>query len=310
MREHAETILKATCGVLVALLLFQTVRALVRNDPFGRVIIPAVPTLAAETNAPATGGPGGPPMTAVAPAPPNSGANLARAGTNQPETNAAAKIRSTNLVAIAGGTNAATSIVATNSGTNVTAAAVVQTGGNSTNGDKLSPPQSVGKAATNLTVLTNSLLASNSPALAGTNEAGTNVLAAAPKKPHSHHPPMMGMGMPGMGMGGSLPELPPVVRSRIDQIVSSELLGPVMHPMPMGLLGIAGNVAFLRAGTGQTGLVKEGDTLGDVKLIRIGINRVLVEQNGQQQELMIFSGMGGESLLTTPDKNSNETTNH
>jgi hypothetical protein len=37
---------------------------------------------------------------------------------------------------------------------------------------------------------------------------------------------------------------------------------------------------------------------------------VLVEQDGQTQELTIFSGMGGESLLTTPDNQSNETTNH
>jgi hypothetical protein len=56
-------------------------------------------------------------------------------------------------------------------------------------------------------------------------------------------------------------------------------------------------------------MVKVGDTLGDLKLTRIGINRVLVEQNGKPQELTIFSGMGGESLLNTPDKNSNET-NH
>jgi len=113
-----------------------------------------------------------------------------------------------------------------------------------------------------------------------------------------------------MGMGQPLPELPPVVRARIDKIVDSELLGPVIRPQPMALLGIAGNVAFLRSASGETGLVKEGDSLGDLKLIRIGINRVLVEQNGQKQELTIFSGMGGESLLTTPDNNSNETTNH
>ena len=73
----------------------------------------------------------------------------------------------------------------------------------------------------------------------------------------------------------------------------------------MALLGIAGEFAFLRSASGQTGLVKEGDSLGDLKLLRIGINRVLVEQNGQKQELMIFSGYGGESLLPTNTPNEN-----
>ena len=75
-----------------------------------------------------------------------------------------------------------------------------------------------------------------------------------------------------------------------------------MRPLPMALLGIAGNVAFLRAANGQTGLVKEGEDLGGLKLLRIGINRVLVEQEGQKKELMIFSGLGGESLLPNESK--------
>ena len=83
-----------------------------------------------------------------------------------------------------------------------------------------------------------------------------------------------------------------------------------MHPQPMALLGIAGEVAFLRTDSGQSGLVKAGDTLGDLKLLRIGINRVLVEQNGQPRELTIFSGMGSDSLLTTSNTSSNEITNH
>ncbi len=55
-------------------------------------------------------------------------------------------------------------------------------------------------------------------------------------------------------------------------------------------------------------MVKEGDSLGELKLLKIGINRVLVEQNGQKSELMIFSGYGGDSLLPkqkdTPDENN------
>ena len=94
-----------------------------------------------------------------------------------------------------------------------------------------------------------------------------------------------------------LPELPLPVLARVDRITESEILGPVMRPLPMALLGIAGNVAFLRAANGQSGVVKEGDSLGSLKLIRIGVNRVLVEEEGQQKELTIFSGYGSESLL-------------
>ena len=70
-----------------------------------------------------------------------------------------------------------------------------------------------------------------------------------------------------------------------------------LRPLPMALLGIAGDTAFLRSANGQTGLVKVGDELGGLKLLKIGINRVLVETEGQKKELMIFNGFGGESLL-------------
>ncbi len=112
----------------------------------------------------------------------------------------------------------------------------------------------------------------------------------------------MNFGMfPGGKPGG---DLPPALKARIDRIVDSEILGPVMRPLPMALLGIAGDEAFLRSANGQTGLVKEGDSLDDIKLLRIGINRVLIEQGGQKKELTIFSGYGGESLL--PNDSSNE----
>jgi hypothetical protein len=122
-------------------------------------------------------------------------------------------------------------------------------------------------------------------------------------------PDMGGMGFNPFGgpPGKRGADLPPAMQTRISRIVDSEILGPVMRPLPMGLLGIAGEFAFLRSANGQTGLVKEGDSLGDLKLLRIGINRVLVEQDGQKQELMIFSGYGGDSLLPkqkdTPDEN-------
>ena len=114
----------------------------------------------------------------------------------------------------------------------------------------------------------------------------------------------MGMGPFGRPGAAAAPELPLPIRARVDRITDSEILGPVMRPMPMALLGIAGNVTFLRAANGQTGLVKEGDSLGGLKLIQIGTNRVLVEEDGQKKELTIFSGYGGESLLPKQKDNS------
>jgi len=112
---------------------------------------------------------------------------------------------------------------------------------------------------------------------------------------------MMGGGPPGMG---KQVELPREVKARVDAIIESEILAPMMRPLPAALLGIAGQDAFLRSSNGQTGLVKEGDSLGGMKLLRIGINRVLVEEDGQQKELMIFSGLGGTSLMPTQKTNS------
>jgi len=107
----------------------------------------------------------------------------------------------------------------------------------------------------------------------------------------------------GQGMGGA-PALSPEAQARVDKIVDSEILGPVIRPMPMALMGIAGRSAILRSSTGQTGLVKEGDELGGLKVVRIGVNRVLVEEKGEQKELTLFDGLGGESLLPKPKENT------
>ena len=154
-------------------------------------------------------------------------------------------------------------------------------------------------------------------------ENGTNLLAVATAAGTnvSRHPNPEEQGarsnstpeMAGMNLNPLSPpgkrgsDLPPAVQARISRITDSEILGPVVRPLPMGLMGIAGDVAFLRTATGQTGLVKEGDSLGDLKLLRIGINRVLIEQDGQKKELMIFSGYGGESLLPKQKETSDET---
>jgi hypothetical protein len=105
---------------------------------------------------------------------------------------------------------------------------------------------------------------------------------------------------------GSGTDLPPAVRERVEQITASGILGPVPQPPPMALLGIGGGDVLLRTPNGQTGLLREGEALGGVKLLRIGINRVLVEYEGELQELLMFSGLGGETLM--PNSISNQST--
>ena len=111
---------------------------------------------------------------------------------------------------------------------------------------------------------------------------------------------------PGQPPGKRGADLPPAVQARISRSPKAKFSRPVMHPLPMALLGIAGELAFLRSASGQTGLVKEGDSLDDLKLLRIGINRVLIEQDGQKKELTIFSGYGGDSLLPNNSTNENK----
>jgi hypothetical protein len=113
---------------------------------------------------------------------------------------------------------------------------------------------------------------------------------------------MMGGGMPGGRMGGGMKkiELPPEVQARVDRIIDSEIFGPVIRPMPLALIGIADQEAFIRATNGQTGPVKVGGEMGGIKLLRIGVNRVLVEQDGEKKELTVFGGFGGESLMPKP----------
>jgi hypothetical protein len=91
--------------------------------------------------------------------------------------------------------------------------------------------------------------------------------------------------------------VPPAIQARVERITQSEVLGAVVRPLPMALLGIAGQDVFLRTPDGQTGLLREGEELGGVKLLRIGTNRVLIEHEQQQKELSVFSGFGSEPLL-------------
>ena len=154
--------------------------------------------------------------------------------------------------------------------------------------------------------------ASAPPGARGSNAPAPAKMTSAVPTGQGMPPGAMAVGGPGMGramggpgmramgaMGGppGMAPFAPVIQARIDRIIESEILGPVPRPIPMGLLGIAGKFAFLRAPSGQTDLMIEGGEMGGIKLLRIGTNRVLVEHEGQQKELTIFSGFGSESLL-------------
>lgn len=71
---------------------------------------------------------------------------------------------------------------------------------------------------------------------------------------------------------------------------------PVQKIVPT-LIGMAGKYAILQTPDGAVGLVAEGGQQGDVKVIKIDINRALIEFEGKQQELTLFSGLGSGSLL-------------
>jgi hypothetical protein len=297
LRQYAEPALKIICLIVAVFVLWQLVGSVIRWNPFHGMTVPELPSLAASTNSPAGAGGRGTNLTAAAMV---KGTNSAP----QPaETNLAPSV-------VAANTNSISSPMPTEKGTNAAAPAeLVKT-------EASRPTNAVAHSeiklgGTNFITATN--LAANGTNLSiSTNAAGTNVvLLAKPEKKSANAAPapeMAGMNSnPFAPPGKRGGDLPPAVQARISRITDSEILGPVMRPLPMGLLGIAGDCAFLRSASGQTGLVKEGDSLGDLKLLRIGINRVLVEQNGQQQELMIFSGYGGDSLLPkqkdTPDEN-------
>lgn len=166
-------------------------------------------------------------------------------------------------------------------------------------------PVTTAPAGTNAIVSTNAPVGTN--VVAGTNSvvAKTNAVAATPAGPPGMPPGMFpgmppGMMMPGIGRGGPgkpPASLPPLAQARLDRVIQSEILGPVQRPLPMALLGIAGTNVFLRGTNGQTAMIGEGGDVGGLKLLRIGTNRVLVEDAGTKKELTIFNGEGGTSLL-------------
>jgi hypothetical protein len=274
-----ELILKVVCGLVVAFVLYRLGVAVTHIDPLYHVSIPALPVLASGTNSP----------------------------TARATTNAAAKASSTNTTiqsAANKGTN--NSVRATNSRPEFSSRADLTNSkvAQGTNGaGRMTNEMANGTNA--VAGMTNTLAQSSNGPRANMEMAaspgGAHMPAGMPPAGFPAMPPGAFAGPPGgmRGMGGPGPPLPPEIQARLDKVIDSEILAPVIRPMPMALLGIAGKDVFFRAPNGQTGLIKEGDELGGVKLISIGVNRVLVEEQGQRKELTIFAGMGSESLLTT-----------
>lgn len=274
MPERYERALRIICLVLGGVLLLRIGWVAIHHNPLAHLKIPAVPTLAAAD-----------PMSAAKTTSDLSNTNAAKESTNT-STNSIANRPATAKTNLASGsapvsTNQAVELAKT--ATNSAANAKTVT---STNTLVALAPQN---PSTNSGPADKS--ATNGPATPAT-AAKVGATGSAGRAPSATMNPPQPPGMPGKPR-----ELPPEIQARIDRVTDSEILGPVMRPLPMALLGIAGNVAFLRTPTGQTGLVKEGENLGGLKLLRIGINRVLVEQEGQKKELIMFSGFGGESLL-------------
>ena len=58
MRERVERILRITCLILAAFVLYQLVGIVLRLNPFHGVSVPALPALAVTTNSPPGGGRG------------------------------------------------------------------------------------------------------------------------------------------------------------------------------------------------------------------------------------------------------------
>jgi len=127
-------------------------------------------------------------------------------------------------------------------------------------------------------------------ALRAASESSPAAAPSAPAAPVTTAPPAPSP--------ASAPPAPTPTPDRYTTIESSGILGALPQgPPPPALLGFAGAYAIIRAPEGQTDLVPEGGTLGTVKVIQIGINRVLIEHKGKVEELSIFEGLGSQPLI-------------
>ena len=292
MFERAEIALKIACLAFGALLLFQLLGMVTCKDPLANVNLAALSALAANTNAPTNGKGTNAPLRSqpeTNSAPPQS---AARTQTNSDPAQASANSQTK---------SAQQQVSATNSTNNVVAQPAEKISTNSVakpGAEKSKTNASPSAETPEIPTASVSEHGSSDPPRASTNRSAASREIRASTKPPSMPTPSMARMGPGMGAGAA-PELPPAIRARVDRIYQSEIFGPIIRPQPVALIGIAGKDVFLRAPSGQTGLVREGEELGGIKLIRIGTNRVLVEEDGQKKELTLFSGFGGETLLPT-----------
>ncbi len=331
MRNRREQFLKLICLLFAAVLVLHVTRLVVAK-PFIRLTVPPLPSLPADAQARKDGGTNSPAAKKDQKAGTNSATADAKSktGTNAGAVKESAKKIQTNGLNASLSTNAASTnrtavetndLVASASQTNrailnpTNAESAEKAGTNeapvasrkkSKSGKTNVVAESAGPGQNTNTNGTNVFAGASTNTAGSTNAAhgGTNDVAAknARKKGPS--------GVPGgPGGPGKTAELPPEIKDRVERIVQAEILGQVMRPMPMALLGIAGETAMLRSPEGQTGLVKEGDSLGTLKLLKIGTNRVLVEVKGEKadaepekKELMMFAGLGSESLLPKDSK--------
>jgi len=315
-----ELIIKVLCLALAGLVVYQLAGVAHRWNPFRGASVPELPVLTtAATSQPSPDRRRTNVVVATAGKETNNPAR--QSPTNPPPPLSAAQTNSTprNLA----GRDAMSQGAAT---TNSLVSTTPSVAGTNLSPHSESPSRGTNSTATATNALTKVVAklelehaGMNSVSTTVATNQGTNLTASArtaetnPVTEKSNRQAAGGMPLPGMpGMdfipgrppGNRGVDLPPAMQARIHQITESEILAPVIHPLPMALLGIAGEFAFLRSASGQTGLVKTGDSLDDLKLLRIGINRVLIELDGKKQELTIFDGYGGDSLM--PNNSTNE----
>jgi len=307
MRDRREQILRLSCLVLGALLAFQLARFIVAGDPAKGLVIPALPALPPELDAQNTKGTNSvnakgvvekktnaPAMEAVV----KTGANSTNSGG---QTNAHGKIEGKPSGVEVGlktpATNLVTPVTSEHLSTNDVTKAARTAGANATNAlpEVSTDRQSNAVHSIGLAQNGTNVVSSAAGAKGGTNSNALN----ASSKTNSFPPGRM-------AMGGKPVELPAEIKERVDRITQGEILGQVNRPMPMALLGIAGPNAFLRSSDGQTGMIKEGEKVGSLKLLRIGNNRVLIEEEGEKKELSMFAGLGSETLMPAKEPSAKE----
>ncbi len=315
MHERLEKLLKVACVLFAVFVVYRVARIVFRPNPLSHLSFPAIPSLPA----PETNSPSAKPAKGVRPGggeqngkqPPNGVTASTKTSTNPMVAHPAG--RTSNFGAahpVANNTMATTPAPSPGALHPVSSALLGAAPLHSVTSTPSNMPRPIPSAA----------VMGHAPVgmpMAGAAMHGPMVTMAGGLPPGM--PPgvrMMGMPMMGAPMGGppmgmpmgpmAMPKLPEDIKTRVEQIADSEILAPVIHPMPTALLGIIGDTVFLRASNGQTGPVTIGKELGGIKLLKIGLNRVLVQEDGRQKELTIFSGLGGQSLLSNDKEKPHE----